>query len=252
MIKLRPNDFLKTIQTTLLVFLLAISTSKAQEIAPEKASEEKKFDFAVGINTDQFFGLYTTFQGSYGAPKKTALTFYGIHWAGGSGRNWGNWTEFGVGLNFNAAKGLTINPQIGILSGNLLSSGTAGPAILGDGIVPNITINLLRDKVEGQIYAGFYAPLRDQSFSGTTLAYVHYWGNVGYRFSSFFSTGVLYEHLVNSGGSNVAKATDVYQWVGPYVQFTKPGGGPFARFSAGPDVVTGGDSFWKLTSGFTF
>ena len=59
----------------MLVFLLAISTSNAQEITPEKESEEKKFNFAVGINTDQFFGLYTTFQGSYGAPKKQPLPF---------------------------------------------------------------------------------------------------------------------------------------------------------------------------------
>lgn len=239
---------LKTIQTALLVCSLAISTSIAQVNAPV----EKKFDFAVGINTDAFFGLYTNFQGSYGAPEKIAFTFYGIHWAGGAGRAWGNWTEFGAGVNLNAFKGLVINPQIGILSGNLLSSGAAGRAIFGDGIVPSITVNLLREKIEGQIYTGFYAPLRDKAPNGTTLAFLHYWGNLGYRVNSFFSLGVLYEQLVNTGGSNVEESTDVYQWVGPYVQFAKPGGGLFTRFSAGPDLVKGGDSFWKLTSGFSF
>ena len=167
--------------------------------------------------------------------------------------NWGNWTEFGLGANFQAGEGLSINPQIGFLGGNLLSSGTAGPAIFGDGIVPNLTVNLLKEKVEGQFYFGYYAPLRDEApANGTTLAYVHYWLNLGYRASDFFSFGAHYEHLVNSGGSNVATSTDVYQWLGPYVQFSKPTGGPFARFSFGTDLVEGNDSFFKLTTGFSF
>jgi len=242
--KFKPTGS-KTMMFTLLLFLFAINTSKAQD--------EKKFDFAVGVNTDQFFGLYTTFQGSYGAPGKTAFTFYGTHWAGGAGQAWGNWTEFGAGLNFNVAKGLTVNPQIGILSGNLLSSGTAGPPILGDGFVPSLTVNLLRDKIEGQGYFGYYAPLRDKAPTpGTTLAYVHYWGTVGYRATNFLSFGVLYEELINSGGSNVAASSSVYQWLGPYIQFTKPTGGLFARFSFGDDLTAGKDSFYKMTTGFSF
>lgn len=228
--------------------LLSIQNSQAQE--------EKQFNFSVALNSDQFFGFYPTFQGSYGFSDRTTLTFYGIHWGGGTGANWGNWTEFGVGANFQVADGVSVNPQIGILSGNLLSSGTAGPAIFGDGIVPNLTINLLKEKIEGQFYYGYYAPLRDEAPltpQGTTLSYIHYWLNLGFRASDFFSFGAHYEHLINSGGSNVeVVSTDVYQWLGPYVQFTKPSGGPFARFSFGTDLVEGNDSFFKLTTGFTF
>jgi hypothetical protein len=217
------------------------------------AQEEKEFNFSVALNSDQFFGFYPTFQGSYGFSDKAQLTFYGIHWGGGSGAAWGNWTEFGIGANFNAGDGITINPQIGFLGGSLLSSGTAGPAIFGDGIVPNLTVNLLKEKIEGQFYYGYYAALRDEApLNGTTLAYTHYWINLGFRANKFFSLGAHYEHLINSGGSNVAEATDVYQWLGPYIQFSKPTGGPFARFSFGTDLVEGNNSFFKLTTGFSF
>lgn len=217
------------------------------------AQEEKEFNFSVTLNSDQFFGFYPAFQGSYGFTDKTALTFYGIHWGGGTGGAWGNWTEFGIGANFQAGDGLSINPQIGILGGNLLSSGTGGPAIFGDGIVPNLTVNLLKEKVEGQFYFGYYAPLRDEApATGTTLSFIHYWLNLGYRANDFFSFGAHYEHLINSGGSDGRASTDTYQWLGPYVQFAKPGGGPFARFSFGTDLVEGNDSFFKLTTGFSF
>lgn len=217
------------------------------------AQQEKEFNFSVALNSDQFFGFYPTFQGSYGSPEKAQLTFYGIHWGGGTGAGWGNWTEFGLGASFQAGDGISINPQIGFLGGNLLSSGTAGPAIFGDGIVPNLTVNLLKEKIEGQFYYGYYAALRDESpSSGTTLAYTHYWINLGIRASEFFSIGAHYEHLINSGGSNVSTPTDVYQWLGPYLQFSRPTGGPFARFSFGTDLVEGNDSFFKLTTGFSF
>ncbi|GMQ25214.1 hypothetical protein Aoki45_18960 [Algoriphagus sp. oki45] len=234
-------------------FSLAVLSAFILSLGTTLAQEEKQFNFSVALNSDQFFGFYPTFQGSYGFSDKAALTFYGIHWGGGTGANWGNWTEFGLGANFQAGDGLTINPQIGFLGGNLLSSGTAGPAIFGDGIVPNLTVNLLKEKVEGQFYFGYYAPLRDEApTAGTTLSYVHYWLNLGFRASQFFSFGAHYEHLINSGGSNVDTSTDVYQWLGPYVQFSKPTGGPFARFSFGTDLVEGNDSFFKLTTGFSF
>jgi hypothetical protein len=221
---------------------------------PAFSQDEDKFNFNVSLNSDRFFGFYPFFQGGYDVSDKTSFTFYGILWSGGTGAAWGNWTEFGVGLNFEVADGLGINPQIGILGGNLLSSGTSGKAVLGDGIVPNLTVNLLKEKVEGQLYGGFYLPLRDKAISGTssTLSYLHYWANLGYRPSGFFSFGAHYEHLINTGGSEVSESTDVYQWLGPYVQFSKPGGGPYARFSFGTDLVDDNDSFFKLTTGFSF
>ena len=99
------------------------------------------------------------------------MTFYGIHWGVGTTAAWGNWTEFGIRANFQAADGLSINPQIGLLGGNLLSSGTGELAIFGNGIVPNLTVNLLKENVEGQFYFGLYSALRNEAPpTGTTLA----------------------------------------------------------------------------------
>jgi hypothetical protein len=213
------------------------------------AQEDKDMSFTVTLNSDQFFGFYPFFQGGYGLSDKVDFTFYGILWSGGTGGAWGNWTEFGVGVSLMPTEGLSITPQVGILGGNLLSSGAAGAGVLGDGFVPNLTVGLDRAGVQGELYAGFYIPTRDESTTdGTTLSYVHYWANLGYQFSDLFSTGVHFEHLINSGGSNVAEATDAYQWIGPYVQFDAAGG--FARFSAGGDLLEGADSFYKLTVGF--
>lgn len=216
-------------------------------------AQEKTFDFGVSLNSDTFFGFYPTFQGSYGDPEKVLLTFYGIHWGGGTGAAWGNWTEFGIGASFSAGETLTINPQLGIVSGNLLSSGTLAPSIFGDGIVPNLTANLNSNTLEGQLYFGLYAPLQDNAPMGeTTLAYIHYWINTGIKASKVVSIGAHFEHLVNSGGSQIDSSTDVYQWIGPYIQFTHPSGGPFARFTFGADTVEGATSFFKLTTGFSF
>jgi hypothetical protein len=239
-----------------LLFLVLVLFS-AQELRAQSTEEDaEKFSFDVSLNSDQFFGFYPFFQGGYAVSDAVDFTFYGILWSGGTGAAWGNWTEFGVGVSLAAGDGLTINPQIGILNGNLLATGAAGPGLFAEGVVPNVTIGLDKNNIEGQIYAGYYTPLRNEvdatAGSTTTLSYLHYWINGGYKVSSFFSLGLHFEHLINSGGSNVEESTDVYQWFGPYVQFSKPGGGPFVRFSGGTDFVDGNDSFFKLTTGFGF
>lgn len=229
---------------TMLLFLAA---------SPAFSQSDDKFSFDVTLNSDQFFGFYPFFAGSYEVSESSAFTFYGILWSGGTGGGWGNWTEFGVGMNFTVAEGLDVNPQIGVLGGNLLSSGTRGEAVFGDGIVPNLTIGLDKASVEGEFYLGYYAPLRDLApANGTTLSYLHYWANFGVKASDFFSIGAHWEQLSNTGGSNVANSTVEYQWIGPYVQFSAPSGKAFARLAAGGDLVEGNDSFFKLTTGFSF
>jgi hypothetical protein len=239
-----------TLLVTFLMMLFLqvyVGTSRVQ-------AQDDKFNMSVSLNSDAFFGFYPFFAGSYAISDNLDFTFYGILWSGGTGGAWGNWTEFGVGVNLPVAEGLDISPQIGILGGNLLSSGTAAAGVLGDGIVPNLTIGLDKPKVEGEIYAGLYLPLRDQTSSSaqTTLSYLHYWANLGYKASSFFSFGAHFEHLINTGGSQVEESTDVYQWLGPYVQFAQPSGGVFSRFSFGTDLVEGADTFWKLSLGYSF
>lgn len=229
------------------LFFVSANNANAQDSADD-------FSFAVSLNSDQFFGFYPFFQGGYSINDNVDFTFYGIFWSGGTGGGWGNWTEFGVGVNLAAGDAISINPQIGVLGGNLLSSGAGGPAVFFDGLVPNITIGLDNDNLEGQIYAGFYAPARDEGkdLGLSTLSFLHYWVNLGYKISPAVSAGLHFEHLINSGGSEVDEATDIYQWFGPYIQFTKPGGGPYARLSAGGDFLEDNDSFFKLTAGFDF
>lgn len=221
-------------------------SAKAQEA-------ERKFSFDVTLNSDQFFGFYPFFAGSYGMSDKLDFTFYGILWSGGTGGGWGNWTEFGAGVSFQASEAISVNPQIGFLGGSLLSSGAAAAGIMGDGIVPNLTIGLDTETLEGELYFGYYAPLRNEApAEGSTLIFTHYWANIGYKVSPFFSLGAHWEHLILSGGSEVEESSDLYQWLGPYVQFSDPGGKSFARFSFGTDVMEENDSFYKLTVGMSF
>ncbi len=108
-------------------------------------------------------------------------------------------------------------------------------------------------QVEGQIYAGYYLPIRDLApANGTTLSYLHYWANAGVKLGAFFSFGAHYEHLINTGGSNVTESTDVYQWLGPYVQFMEKSGKMYLRFAGGTDFTEGNDSFFKMTVGYNF
>lgn len=248
MAKKITNSLVKLVLLFLIAFMFILNGVKAQTF-----EEDDSFTFTLGLTSDKFFGFAPSFSGAYSVNPKTDLTFYGIFWSGGTGGAWGNWTEFGVGANFKVSEGFAINPNIGVTGGNLLSSGTDGEPIFGDGIVPNFILSLNESQVEGEGYFGYYAPLRNTApENGTTLSYIHYWANLGYKVSSKFSFGAHYEQLINSGGSNVSESTNVYQWLGPYIQFSSPKHSIFARLSAGGDFVEGGDSFFKMSTGFSF
>jgi hypothetical protein len=236
------------LRAALPTLLLAGLPLQAQ--AQEEATEENDVSFALAVTTDTFFGFAPMAMGGVSLSDTLDFTFYGIYWSGGTGAAWGNWTEFGAGVNINL-DGIGINPQLGIVSGNLLSGGASrgAPAVFGDGIVPNLTINLAKGSVEGQIYAGYYAPLRSSENPATgedfgQTAYIHYWANAGYRASDFFSVGAHYEHL---WGGATGDGNDVYQWVGPYVHFHMPDDRVGFRFNAGTDLVEGNDSFYKMS-----
>jgi hypothetical protein len=205
------------------------------------AQDDDKLSGSVSFNTDAFFGVNPYAAISYDAGEFD-LTAYGIWWGAGTGADWGNWTEFGVGVGFDMLDGdLYVNPQLGFTSGNLLSSGTAEPGVVGDGFVPNLTMNYATDDWEGQLYFGWYLPLRDEApDEGTTLEYIHYWVNGGKKFADYFSVGVHFEELKLSGGSDVS-SQDGYQWLGPYFQVANDNYG--MRFSFGADLTDEDDSF---------
>lgn len=248
---------------------IAAAAAAAQSDAPTERNER----FTVVLNQDAFFGFYPTFNGLIPVSDNVDLSFYGILWttpsfassaiAGGPTLASGSdlWTEFGIGANFILADGkLMVKPQIGLTNGALLSGGVlnanGAPSGSGgnfaDGIVPSLTINYSDSSFEAEFYGGYYAALANRN-DDAALDFLHTWVNAGYKFTSNFSAGLHYELLSNTRNTYPLGATArVYQWVGPYVQFTTKNGF-FARFTAGADIESGNDGdFYKLAAGFTF
>jgi hypothetical protein len=225
---------------SLLLGVAALSTVAMTNV---HAQDDDRLSVDFSMNLDAFFGLNPFLGASYTMDNGMDLTFYGIQWGAGTGSAWGQWTEFGVGVAFPAFDGaVTINPQIGFTSGSLLSSGAAQPGVVGDGIVPNLTVNLDTDNVEGQVYFGWYKDLQNTAGPGeSTNQYIHYWANLGYKLNTYFSAGVHLEELYLSGGSNIPSSVDGYLWFGPYFQVAKGNAG--MRFSFGGDYSSKSSSF---------
>lgn len=230
---------------TILVALFLTVSLSAQENTDEKVS------VGLSLNQDAFFGFNPMMTFSYALSDTDAITAYGIQWGAGTASAWGQWTEFGIGYNKTIGD-FNINPQLGFTMGSLLSSGAAEEGIIGDGIVPNLTVNYGSGKFEGQIYAGYYGALRDNTAAGqSTNNYVHYWANFGYKASSTLSLGLHFEELYLSGGNTngggeLARA-DGYVWFGPYLQLQKGNAG--LRFSFGNNLSDDGfaqNDFYKL------
>ncbi|GAB3273989.1 hypothetical protein GCM10027347_46760 [Larkinella harenae] len=242
--------------TKVIVLLICGFTFSTQVYAQSADDASDKLSFSVALNHDAFFGLNPMASGSYQFTPKTALTFYGIQWGAGTGAAWANWTEFGLGVNFKAGS-FNINPQLGFTMGSLLSSGGANRGFVGDGIVPNLTINHSSERFEGQLYFGYYGALRNEATSGnSTNNYVHYWLNAGVKATSWFSVGAHYESLFLAGGKMASGGSvdraDGYTWLGPYLQFSKGNAG--FRFSFGGNLDEGfaPNDFYKMGIFYSF
>ena len=244
-----------TIMKKLILTLTIISVFSLSSFAQE---EEKAHGFSLSMNTDAFFGLYNFAAGYVSLSDKLDFTYYGIMWSdipNGTAGAFGAWTEFGAGINLNVADGiLGINPQIGLLSGTLLSG--SEDAIFGEGIVPNLTVNLGTDLIEGQAYFGYYLPL----FASNGLpedtdanSFIHYWIYAGANIG-FVTVGLQFEQLSQPTGGGDETLTN-YSYIGPYINFGLWNGGGL-RFTAGPelsdDSTADFDSFYKLTFAHSF
>jgi hypothetical protein len=239
---------------------VVMAAAAAAQDAPTARDER----FSVVLNQDAFFGFYPTFNGLIPVSDNVDLSFYGIMWttdAFGTGLGSDLWTEFGVGANIILNDGkLQIKPQVGLTNGALLSGGvvdedgdpTGSGGNFADGIVPSLTINYSDDTFEAEYYGGYYAALRNRN-ENAALDFLHTWINAGYKFTSNFSAGAHYELLSNTRNTYPGGGTAVvYQWVGPYVQFSLKKGF-FARFTAGADIEEGGEGdFYKLAVGMSF
>jgi len=241
------------------ILVLMICFSMILPVTQAQERKEDKLSLSLNLNHDAFFGFNPAVTASYPVAPKTDFTFYGIQWGAGTASAWGNWTEFGLGFNMKAGD-FAINPQLGFTMGNLLSSGTNQPGIVGDGIVPNLTINYDDQKIIGQLYAGYYAALRNKTAVGeSTLNYAHYWLNVGGRVAPWLVLGAHYENLNLAGGKikggGETSSADYYKWFGPFIQVSKGVGG--MRFSFGTDLTdpktsNSSSDFYKLSFFFNF
>lgn len=221
----------------LLVLILGTFFWSQNSAAQQETTDRIGAD--LSLNHDAFFGFNPMMSLSYQFTDTDAFTVYGIQWGAGTASAWGQWTEFGFGYNKTIGN-FDINPSLGFTMGSLLSSGASQEGIIGDGIVPNLTMNYLSEYVEGELYFGYYAALRDNTEAGqSTNNYVHYWLNLGYKFSDFFSLGGHFEELYLSGGETNGgpelERADGYIWLGPYLQFQKGNAG--LRFSLGGNLA---------------
>jgi hypothetical protein len=234
-------------------------TASSSSLSPIQAQQPKNpFSATVRLAQDSFFGFYPILNGYYNITDNLQFSFYGQLWTtpsfsvngrGGSGL----WTEVGIGFNYSMFDGgLTINPQIGVLNGVLLSGSSEPQAF--EGIVPTVTINQNGTFTEGEFYFGYYlatAAPRNNDF-------VHWWINGGVKpfaesesWLKIVSVGAHFEQLWQTRNKNGATG-NLYTWLGPYVQFKLPSNVSL-RFSSGWDLErVQSDSFYKLQLSYAF
>lgn len=246
----------------------------------------------MAMQADSFFGFNPAIYGTYGLTENVALAFNFTYWTAISGigvHDNNPWLETDIGLNFTFLdKRLSITPMIGFVHGQLLSSrggffpnggGSVNERTTAfEGAVPNLTVNYIDDRFEGEFYMGYYKAIRSEGGGpgsatncsdllkngqclGTTQGvgagdrgtwdFLHYWANAGVRLNSMWSVGVHYEHLLTTRDNSAAGAQqDYYRWLGPYVEMKLAGGMAF-RFTAGHDFADNED-FYKLKFTKTF
>lgn len=247
----------------------------------------------MALQADSFFGFNPSVYGTYGLSKDFALAWNFTYWTDLSGfgaHNANPWLELDLGVNMTFwDKRISITPMVGTVHGCLLSSrcstfpnggGSRNErSTVFDGIVPNITVNYLDNRVEGEFYMGYYKALREEGGQPGPQAsdgigpcggsgqrdclgpnqaggrgswdFLHWWVNGGYRINSLFSVGGHYEQLLTTRDNSAFNAAqDYYRWVGPYVEMKLPGNMAF-RFTAGKDLASEQD-FYKLKFTKTF
>jgi len=255
---------LASVASALIAPCLAVAPAQAQD--DSFGPSERDSSYSVSLNQDTFFGFYPAFNGLVPVSDNMDFSFYGILWNSEGLDTTGTndlWTEFGAGVAlYYMDDNLVVKPQLGILSGTLLSGGTladdgvtqTGGANVLDGVVPNLTMNYSDDTWEAEFYGGYYLALRNRN-NEASLDFIHTWVNAGYKVLDFVSFGGHLELLTNTRNTFPGGATARnYLWLGPYVQFTTDNGF-FAKFTGGVDLGTdqfGDGNFYKLNVGFSF
>ncbi|MXS86264.1 hypothetical protein ABO04_10225 [Nitrosomonas sp. HPC101] len=233
--------------------------SKNEEHDDSHGFDSHKFHGGITLKQDNFFGFQTIVDAGYEVADNIDFMFYAWLWtnpnfgkssvvtvdSSGNENNVGGqglWTEFGIGLNFRFFDNtLSVNPNIGMLNGSLLSSRVIGKDIrAGEGVVPNLVVNYDNDYVTANLYVAYYLATRGPR----ARDFLHNWISVGVKPALFGfdkvlpinSVGIHWEHLwaaknrIDSSLEGV-----VYNWVGPYIEFGLPKNLAL-RFAGGFDV----------------
>lgn len=270
----------------------------AQDVEVEKKAvlpkvaekDESPATVTMALQADSFFGFNPSVYGTYRLREDFAIAWNFTYWNNISGlgvHDANTWLETDIGVNMTFLnKQLSVTPMIGFVHGMLLSSrggffpngaGSANERTTAfEGIVPNITVNWLSEKYEGEWYTGWYKAMREEGGAPTgqtTCAdigtgggnclgaarggargswdFLHWWGNAGYRINEVMSVGAHYEQLLTTrDNSGPRAAQDYFRWIGPYVEAKLPGGMAF-RFTAGKDLADNQD-FYKVKFTKTF
>lgn len=225
-------------------------------IAP--SDDAAPFSGSVTLNQDSFFGFYPILNGSYALNDRFALTFYGLFWTNsgftptGTGGT-GLWTEFALGISFSILDGaITVNPAVGFLNGALLSG--ADRSVPFEGVVSQVSFSHAAKYTEGQLFAAYYTATSAPSNND----FFHWWLTAGVRpfadncnWTQIVSVGAHFEQLYQTK-ARAGDTSNIYTWLGPYVQFTLPNN-VFLRVNSGWDLqdnVSG--NFYKATIGYMF
>jgi hypothetical protein len=245
----------------------AVASGTAAAAAADDLMDTTKHPVSVtmAMQADTFFGFNPSIYGTYGLRDNLALAFNVTYWTmiSGIGVHDNNpWLETDIGVNVTFLdKRLSVTPMLGFVHGQLLSSrggffpnggGSVNERSTAfEGAVPNLTMNWLDDRFEGEFYMGYYKALRSEGGNRGTWDFLHYWANAGVRLNSMWSVGVHYEHLLTTRDNSAPGAQqDYYRWLGPYMEMKLAGGMAF-RFTTGHDFTDNQD-FYKLKFTKTF
>lgn len=270
--KMHRNKFAWSI---FLVILLASFGVFAQNAAP--AQEEKKGNFSVTAQMDNFLGFNFAFSGSYPINDKIDFTMVGTlfdspNFGGKATQNvaasgTGLFAVIGPGIRFKFAEGKAfINPFLELANGALLSGGRYGSANtqLGrflDGWVPGVAMGYKTGKFNARLSGAYFLPFTNKE-AAQQLELVRITGLLSYQVS-FIGVGLLYDYLwvqARPGlvSTSISLPYDDFMFVGPNIDFNFTKNTKLS-FAFGPDFAkpiagteNAGRSFYRVGTTLNF
>lgn len=242
---------------------LTVSQASAQE-AKEPQKEFNRFNVAVSLNQDKFFGFYPMFAGTYYLRRDFGIAFGSTLYGHLSNPrpDWSNpwtWVYGGINKSFMDGK-LVLRPQVGFTNGQVNSCGAAQLGSNG-GCHANVFdafLFLFQAHYAGELLDvdGYFVLIEDVRKQGPTQSsFTHHWLYAGVPVIKTESgtkliVGGYYEdiHQIDGGGhgctgclangqnASVLPPQGMVAWLGGYVELRMPQGISLL-FAAGKDFA---------------